>query len=114
MACLETGINSIAIQEIPRAITPKKAFCNDSPILKKKVTIAINAASGVDLAIIDALRPAEHHSHMTLDEALTTARRISAKETLLTHLTDFYDHDRDSSDLPDTVLFAFDGLKRSL
>ena len=89
----------------------KLAYYNDC---KRVSPIAINAASGVDLAIIDALRPAEHHSHMTLDEALATARRISAKETLLTHLTDFYDHDRDSSDLPDTVLFAFDGLKRSL
>jgi phosphoribosyl 1,2-cyclic phosphate phosphodiesterase len=87
------------------------AYYNDC---KRVSPNAINAASGVELAILDALRPTEHHSHMTLDEALTTARRIAAKETLLTHLTDFYDHDRDSSDLPDKVLFAFDGLKRSI
>ena len=87
------------------------AYYNDC---KRVSPNAINAASGVELAILDALRPTEHHSHMTLDEALTTARRIAAKETLLTHLTDFYDHDRDSNDLPDKVLFAFDGLKRSI
>ena len=91
--------------------TPKLAYYNDC---KKVSSDAINAATGIDLVILDALRPTEHHSHMNLDEALTTARRIGAKETLLTHLTDFYDHDRDSSDLPNNVLFAYDGLKRSI
>jgi phosphoribosyl 1,2-cyclic phosphate phosphodiesterase len=87
------------------------AYYNDC---KKVSPDAINAAAGVELAILDALRPTEHHSHMTLDEALTTASKIGAKETLLTHLTDFYDHDRDSGNLPNKVLFAYDGLKRTI
>jgi len=87
------------------------AYYNDC---KKVSPDAINAAAGVELAILDALRPTEHHSHMTLDEALTTASKIGATETLLTHLTDFYDHDRDSGNLPNKVLFAYDGLKRTI
>ena len=85
------------------------AYYNDC---KRVCQDAIKAAEGVELAIIDALRPIEHPSHMTLDEALITASKIKAKETLLTHLTDFYDHDRDSINLPKNVLLAFDGLKR--
>ena len=43
--------------------------------------------------------------------AVTSDRRIAADETLLSHLTDFYDHDRDEAELPNGVRFAYDGMK---
>ena len=84
------------------------AYYNDC---KEVLPPAVEAANGGQIAVLDALRPHEHPSHMTLDEALTAARRIAADETLLSHLTDFYDHDRDEAELPNGLRFAYDGMK---
>jgi phosphoribosyl 1,2-cyclic phosphate phosphodiesterase len=66
---------------------------------------------GLDVLILDALRPKPHPAHFSLDQSLAVIERLKPKHAYLTHMAHEMDYDRVSAELPDNVELAYDGLK---
>jgi phosphoribosyl 1,2-cyclic phosphate phosphodiesterase len=69
---------------------------------------------GLDVLILDALRPRPHATHFSLEEAIAVAERLKPKRTLFTHMSHEIDHETVSSQLPAGVELAYDGLRLPL
>ena len=66
---------------------------------------------GTELLVVNALRfDKPHHSHQLVDDAITFARRVGAKQTLLIHVChDIGRHEQVNAILPDGIDLAYDG-----
>lgn len=69
---------------------------------------------GLETLILSAVRYRPHPNHLHFEAALEEARRIGARTTYLTHLSDDYDHDQVEAELPAGVRLAYDGLRLAL
>ena len=65
---------------------------------------------GLDVWIIDALRPTPHPSHLTLAEALAWIERMQPKRAVLTNLHTDLDYAELQRQLPDHIAPAHDGM----
>jgi phosphoribosyl 1,2-cyclic phosphate phosphodiesterase len=66
---------------------------------------------GLDILVLDALRRRPHPTHMSLDEAVETARQLAPRRTLFTHIAHDLEHEATNAVLPPTMQLAYDGLE---
>ena len=71
---------------------------------------SVGAFAGLDMWIVDALRPMPHPSHWSVKQALAQIERLQPKSALLTHMHVDLDYDELCRRLPPHVRPAFDGL----
>jgi phosphoribosyl 1,2-cyclic phosphate phosphodiesterase len=71
---------------------------------------ALEALRGVRVLVLNALFWREHPTHMSVPEAIETARTVGAERTYLTHLTHDNFHAKLEAALPPGIFPAYDGL----
>ncbi len=76
---------------------------------------SLSLLEGLEVLIIDALRPKPHLTHMNVEESLAAIARIQPARALLTHLAHEIDYRSAANDLdlPEAVTVACDGLRLS-
>jgi phosphoribosyl 1,2-cyclic phosphate phosphodiesterase len=70
-----------------------------------------SAVSGLDVWVLDALRPAPHPSHLSLSESLQHVERYAPREAVLTNLHIDLDYIQTDAMTPPNVRPAYDGLR---
>jgi phosphoribosyl 1,2-cyclic phosphate phosphodiesterase len=65
---------------------------------------------GLDVLVLNALWWRPHPTHLSIAEAVDTARALGVRRTYLTHLTHETGHDALAEKLPPGVFPAYDGL----
>ena len=126
------GVPAIQLHEIHKHepftigdldIMPIEVMHHDLPILGYRIgTLAyitdmktidegeLGYLQGVDTLIVNALRQKPHHSHQTVEEAVTFARRVGARQTWLIHSShDIGRHEEVNASLPSDIQMAYDG-----
>ena len=68
------------------------------------------ALRGLEVLVLSALFERPHPLHLSIPEAVATARRLGARRTVLTHLTHETGHAELAGRLPPGVEPAYDGL----
>ncbi len=67
--------------------------------------------TGLDTLIIDALRPAPHPTHFTIDEAIAVAQQLCPGQTYFTHCSCSLDYYEVNPKLPPNIHVGYDGLR---
>lgn len=72
---------------------------------------AVEAARGVDVLVIDALRHASHSTHLTVAQAVEAVAQIAPKKTYFIHMCHELGHEETEAALPDDIRLSYDGLR---
>ena len=66
---------------------------------------------GLDVLVLDALRPRPHPTHLTVEQALGVMERLKVRKGYCTHIAHELAHEETNARLPPHVRLAYDGLQ---
>jgi phosphoribosyl 1,2-cyclic phosphate phosphodiesterase len=87
------------------------AYCTDANEIEAE---GMERLAGLDVLVLDALRPRGHATHFSLEEAVEVARQLAPKQTYFTHMSHELEHDATNAALPPGMALAYDGLRIEL
>jgi phosphoribosyl 1,2-cyclic phosphate phosphodiesterase len=65
---------------------------------------------GLDVLVLNALRPAPHPTHFSVEQACALIDELQPRRALLVHMTHDLDHESTNVNFPDHIRLAYDGL----
>jgi len=83
------------------------AYCTDTNGIPPETMARLE---GLDVLVLDCLRPKPHATHFHYEQAVEMARRIRARRTLFTHMSHDLGHEATTAALPPGMELAYDGL----
>jgi phosphoribosyl 1,2-cyclic phosphate phosphodiesterase len=81
-----------------------------SPDLSGIPAASMPLLQGLDLWIVDALRPLPHPNHFSLKQSLDWIERLQVKRAILTHMTVELDYEALRRELPPHIEVGYDGM----
>jgi phosphoribosyl 1,2-cyclic phosphate phosphodiesterase len=87
------------------------AYCTDANSIPPE---SMERLTGLDVLVLDALRPRGHATHFSLEEAVEVARQLAPRQTYFTHMSHELEHEGTNAGLPAGMALAHDGLRIDL
>jgi phosphoribosyl 1,2-cyclic phosphate phosphodiesterase len=87
------------------------AYCTDANSIPPE---SMEQLRGLDVLVLDALRPSGHATHFSLEEAIEIARELAPRQTYFTHMSHELEHESTNSKLPPGMALAYDGIRIAL
>jgi len=87
------------------------AYCTDTHEIPPE---SMSLLEGLDVLILDGLRPEPHVTHFSLDEAVAVAKQLQPKRTLFTHMSHALEYEATKARLPAGMEPAYDGQRVEL
>lgn len=87
------------------------AYCTDVNAIPPE---SMQRLQGLDVLVLDALRPRGHATHFSLEEAIEVALALAPRQTYFTHMSHELEHEATNAVLPHGMALAYDGQRIAL
>ncbi len=86
----------------------KFAYCTDCSEIEAP---SLGKLDGLEVLVLGALRSRPHRAHLSISQAVEVAQKVGARRTFFVHMGHSVRHEEVSTELPDGIRLAYDGLQ---